>query len=643
MPGLSGAITNRPGGLESQDSLASAFDKIHAVRGVDLLYRAFQSPNCVLHNTLTGLLKDFVDQPVRSPDRDAVLLLEGEVFNTDELRHKLRVPFGSSPGEILLALFLEQGVEMLSQLDGDFNLVILEERKGRLTLATDRFSCHPLFYLEDGDTLHFGSEKKSILAVLPSSPGLDPVGLLQVFAHQHNLSGRTWLRNLKRMPAASYLQYEHGRCRVAPYERIRFQVRQQVSKPAALIEEWCEVFTRDVASRIRGKDRLLIGLSGGLDSRAICCAIARDFRPVWTHTSGDPSSLEVSYAAKVAERLGMKHEAIDPSVTWDARFLPKIIWRTEGEVSFANSLSMPLHSRMREQGEFLAGGQFGDASSGGHIPPIALYPVGRARFLELAYERYMRYPEALLARVFNRSFLSSTLPDLKEAFLSSFEPFEGTNHGQLYEIWDLHERQARMTIGSRPTDSYLFEMVYGFLGRETMDFVLGLPTRLRFGQSLYQAMIRRLGPEVGDIPNANTDLCLSSTVGGNLVTQLRCLGRRARGKVLRNLSLVPREGSETYRVSMGGFTRQDPAFRDWLDGFLASDAFNPDVLNREGIEQLLGEHRSGAKDHSVLVCRLATLAGAFSYFLQKTHTSCPPEAEPLEHVVDAPRKVAPGR
>jgi asparagine synthase (glutamine-hydrolysing) len=618
MPGLSGIVSNST--LEPADrpaDLLTAFRRVHALDGVRFEHRSHLGPRAVIDIALTGLLPSNFEQPALADGGKAVLFLEGEVFNLEDLARPLSSPQGRSACSVLLALYGLKGPAFAELVDGNFNIVILEQEPDRLTILNDHVASKPLYYLEEKGRLLFGSEKKPILRVMKRPPVVDGLGLLQVFAHRHNLGGRTFIEGVRCLPPASRLEYREGRLSLAPNGGLRFKVPGSLPPARRLVEDGAERLQAAVTRRLRGKERIVLSLSGGLDSRAVACAIRRDLRPLWARTRGVPGSPDLVRATEIARHLGFQHLVEDPSDVPYSDVLPRIVWRTEGAVPFINCMSITHHNLIKERGDFLVGGQFGDVSSGAHIRPYMFIPRSRGAFLERAYSWYRVHPESTLRRIFDHGFLSRHEPLLREAFAESFERIEADGRIELYELWDLTERQARMTVGAAPVDSHLFEKAYPFLDKEYMSFALALPTRLRFGQAVYQAMIHRLGPEIRGVPNANTGRPLRGTVTGNRLETGLELVQKAVEKASRRAGLgrLPKTAKREASEGIAAAILADGGFRAVVEGFARSQQLDGAVFNGPGILDLVREHYEGGGMHAHLLSILATFALAIPCFV----------------------------
>ena len=89
-------------------------------------------------------------QPMISEDGQIVLVFNGEIYNFRELRSELitkGIKFnGLSDTEVLLSLYILEGQQMLSKLNGIFAFAIWDKRNKSIFLARDNFGVKPLYY-----------------------------------------------------------------------------------------------------------------------------------------------------------------------------------------------------------------------------------------------------------------------------------------------------------------------------------------------------------------------------------------------------------------------------------------------------------------------------------------------------------------
>ena len=127
----------------------------------------FQSEICSLGATRLKIIDlEGGDQPIFSPNGDAVIVFNGEIYNHLELRaelEKLGHRFKShSDTETVLHAFLEWDTQCFSRLRGMFAIALWTESSRRLVIARDRLGIKPLYIAQLGQDLLFGSELKAL-------------------------------------------------------------------------------------------------------------------------------------------------------------------------------------------------------------------------------------------------------------------------------------------------------------------------------------------------------------------------------------------------------------------------------------------------------------------------------------------------
>ena len=120
------------------------------------------------HRRLSILdISSFGHQPMISSDQKVVIVFNGEIYNFRELRSQLEEKNytfqGHSDTEVLLNLYLAEGKEMLSKLNGIFAFAIWDSHCESLFVARDALGVKPLYYSEESGIFAFASEIKSLL------------------------------------------------------------------------------------------------------------------------------------------------------------------------------------------------------------------------------------------------------------------------------------------------------------------------------------------------------------------------------------------------------------------------------------------------------------------------------------------------
>ena len=150
-------------------------------RGPDAEGTYFDEDAALVHRRLIVIDPEGGKQPMHSPDRYTIIIYNGELYNTPELRTELMSRghefVGHSDTEVLLHAYLEWKTDAFARLNGIFAFAIWEKRERRLTLCRDRLGVKPLFFAPIRNGLTFGSTIDTVLCHPEIEPALDEDGL----------------------------------------------------------------------------------------------------------------------------------------------------------------------------------------------------------------------------------------------------------------------------------------------------------------------------------------------------------------------------------------------------------------------------------------------------------------------------------
>ena len=208
-----------------------------------------------------------------------VLVYNGELYNTAELRQELRSLghrfSGHSDTEVVLRAYIAWGQDCVHRFNGIFAFAVWETNSRRLFLARDRIGVKPLFYTIFRDALIFASEIKTILA-FPGVPSeLDREGAVQLLMlGPGRLPGSGVFRNIRELEPGCCGYFEEGKLKARRYWQLRDREHRDT------LEETLEQVRFLVTDAIRRQmvSDVPVGtfLSGGLDSSIISAVCAKE-------------------------------------------------------------------------------------------------------------------------------------------------------------------------------------------------------------------------------------------------------------------------------------------------------------------------------------------------------------------------------
>ncbi|WP_043426643.1 asparagine synthase (glutamine-hydrolyzing) [Curvibacter lanceolatus] len=273
-------------------------------------------------------LSDDGKQPMRDDRTGCVLVFNGEIYNYIELRNdliKLGHQFKSqSDTEVLLKAWGEWGELCLGKLNGMFAFSIYDPKVKKIFCVRDRFGVKPLYYFLKNQEFGFASEPKALLQLNKALEIVNDQVLFQFLAlGRLHASSNSFYENVKVLQPGQQLIYD--------IEKNSISIKSYWTYPTNLLdlnaneayEKFEELFDDAVKIRMRSDVPVGLSLSGGLDSSAILCSIAKlsnfsDYsNHLFTSVYGESSGDESAWARCASDRFNLAlHEVTALKKDW---------------------------------------------------------------------------------------------------------------------------------------------------------------------------------------------------------------------------------------------------------------------------------------------------------------------------------------
>ena len=311
-------------------------------------------------------------QPMATEDRRLWIVFNGEIYNFLELRRELEAHGARfrtrCDTEVILLGYLHWGEAVAERLNGMFAYAIWDTAQRRLSLARDRVGKKPLYYRWHDGVFSFASELKALLAGGFVPREIDPEALDCYLSFGYVPSPRTIFAGARKLPAASCLSVTEAGPRRRRYWSLSFAAPRE-RPPAEAAEELEELLDDAVRCRLMSEVPLGAFLSGGLDSPLVVSSMARVLeRPPLTHTIGfaDPRLDELGPARAVAASLGTDHREFTVEID-AAEAIPRIAWHFDEPLADASAVpTWHVCQMARERVTVALSGDGGDEGFGGY-------------------------------------------------------------------------------------------------------------------------------------------------------------------------------------------------------------------------------------------------------------------------------------
>lgn len=423
-------------------------------------------------------------QPLANETGDVWVTFNGEIFNHVELRtelealgHRFRT---RSDTEVIVHAWESWGEAAFTRFNGQWAIVLVDERSRQVVLARDRLGVRPLHWAEHDGQLLVASEAKAIFRAAPSMRrGLAAASVAEAFTFWAPQPPHTMFENVFELLPGSVRVYDLER------DPVRF-VETRTYRPAfpptvPTFEGSLAEATDAVRGALEAAVRLRITradvpvasyLSGGLDSTlvsALAQSVTGGRLRTFSLRFADAAFDETPFQDEAASHLATQHEAVVVTARDIADVFPTVVAHTEKTLlRTAPAPLFLLSQHVRRTGvKVVLTGEGADEMFAGYDlfreakvrrfwakqPNSKLRP----RLLERLYPYLQRSPSA--QRAMARAFFGR---DLARANLPDFAHGPRWSSGTALQRLMTHDARARAQESERGLEAITHALPMGF-------------------------------------------------------------------------------------------------------------------------------------------------------------------------------------
>lgn len=316
-------------------------------------------------------LSDAGNQPITNEDRSLWLVLNGEIYNYQQLRkdlenkgHRFR---SHTDAEVVLHLYEDFAEGCLSYLRGMFAFALWDEKENKLFLARDRIGKKPFLYYYDNQYFCFASEFSALLASGLFNKDINYAAIDKYLTFGYVPAPETIYRKVFKMLPAHYAIFKDGRLSLQKYWELDYSQKIDISEKEAG-QELVKILKEAVSLRLASDVPLGVFLSGGIDSSMVTALMSELTHKVKTFSIGfDNADFdELKYARNIAKYFSTDHHEfiVKPKAI---EILPLLVERY-GE-PYADSSAIPSYYVSRQTKQYVTvalNGDGGDESFAGY-------------------------------------------------------------------------------------------------------------------------------------------------------------------------------------------------------------------------------------------------------------------------------------
>ncbi|MCQ2479625.1 MAG: asparagine synthase (glutamine-hydrolyzing) [Clostridia bacterium] len=210
-----------------------------------------------------------------------ILIYNGELYNTDEIRTKLIEKgerfVGHSDTEVVLKAFVHFGEYAVNLFNGIYAFALWQVNKQELFFARDRMGVKPFFYTETNGGFIFASEIKALLAHENVEPLMDITSLAEIMlVGPGRTPGYGIFKGISELKAGYCGTFSKNGLKIRPYWQLTYKENNDTIEQA--IEKVRFLVTDSIKRQLVSDVPVCTFLSGGLDSSIISSVANNHFK-----------------------------------------------------------------------------------------------------------------------------------------------------------------------------------------------------------------------------------------------------------------------------------------------------------------------------------------------------------------------------
>jgi asparagine synthase (glutamine-hydrolysing) len=304
-------------GPDDSGFISGTFEKLSEIDKLDI------NDNISLIHTRLSIndLSSRARNPLTIAGSSVYVVFNGEIYNFRELRLELEIEGfcfeTDSDTEVLLSLYLRDGDEFVSKLDGMFAIAIFDATRGQMKIFRDKFGIKPVYYLTTPDGFFFASEVKSLLKLAQVEASLDLIGLAQYLQFQNELEARTMFKDIELLLPGTFLTIDrNSNLALTKWWMPQIVEKDYIDRREAKLK-LAKLLSDSVSHQLVGDVQLGSYLSGGIDSGMITSFASQQLPNIPSFTIGFSANNfkvsenyvdETEIAKKISNYLAIENE-----------------------------------------------------------------------------------------------------------------------------------------------------------------------------------------------------------------------------------------------------------------------------------------------------------------------------------------------
>lgn len=460
-----------------------------------------------------NFIKLFADQSTPAIEmtnsQDAVLIIYGEIYNGRKALKQYGYHCKNDLHSSLITLMKNGHFKILAELNGSYCLFFFDKKDKILKIASDRYGSRRLFYGSKGSQFHISSEI-DLFDKFDYQSIIDFDKVFQLLAFRYFVTDVTIFEKVRVFPYGSVLEIGDEGFRFTRFWDWKFLESNSQENEREIVNSAASIWKNSISSRLEGKDKVCIPLSGGLDSRAILAATMemKSSEDIITFTGGSPGTYDFEIGKMVARKAGVRNISMDHTkeVDFKVEYLNRCK-ETQACTDFFNNFYSSDWDKVSKLSQNTFLGFMGGELAGSHINQEMIsknnneFDISESA-LSIILANHRLTDDNTLGNL-----LSMPAIECNQRLIKIIENGNERNTCKklpnFCDHWDYSHRQFNYINPTLFTQKSNFNYLIPFIDNNWVDFTTSISPDMRYNQKWYKAFLIKEYPFLFSLPSKN--------------------------------------------------------------------------------------------------------------------------------------------
>ena len=394
----------------------------------------------------------------------------------------------------------------LTSIDGDFIIVIRDKKTAVTYLLNDVFARLPIYYYLSNNFLIMSREQNTISEVI-GLKNIDKIGAAQFMMLGYTVGNRTLIEGCHYFLPGSLLVVDENKGEIKLERNYVFNFETMVDYTTSYkkqVKQSVELFKKATNKRQQAKS--IIGLSGGLDSRAVAAAfdITRNCQAISRLSVNKKEQKDVKLAKKIAAEIKLPFKVLNTEA-FTGNMIYKLARQKMGLNSLENAFNYQYEEQLLQQEKDFV---YFTGDGGDRIKPHITFSK-KVKDYEQLMDAIIE-KNSVLPYKYIENITGITINQVRSDIISFLKSFPEQSFEIKYIHFMIYESAFKSVFEGEDRKRYYFWTVTPFYDTDFFIKSMSIPEKYKENYKFYKDFLIKMNKRVADIENAAWGFPISS-------------------------------------------------------------------------------------------------------------------------------------